>query len=197
MHVPPRWTLLEHARDQQTLHLPTVFRRLVSRRVRHFCVWFNGGLFLCQVQTCFVGRSFSELSWDSCLVRGTLDISWYCGDVAAVNNGVVSRDDCWLWLRVGGLQLLRSWSCGSALVVLIVVESCFAKLDVLISVGRAACGWVQPLAKLWTYLSSFRAENSFGIEARAKLDLSLSAGRAACRVGYSCSGAENSSCRGS
>ena len=26
-----------------------------------------------------VGKSFSELSWESCLVRGTLDTSWYRG----------------------------------------------------------------------------------------------------------------------
>ena len=34
------------------------------------------------MQTCFVGKSFSELSWESCLVRGTLDTSWYRGIVA-------------------------------------------------------------------------------------------------------------------
>ena len=50
----------------------------------------------------FVGKSFGELSWDSCLVRGTLDIPWYCGMVAATVTAV------------GCLQLLGSWTCLSA-----------------------------------------------------------------------------------
>ena len=41
------------------------------------------------------------LSWDSCLVRGTLDISWYCCIVATTNFiGVVSYGGSWLKLRV-------------------------------------------------------------------------------------------------
>ena len=72
--------------------------------------------------TCFVGKSFGELSWDSCLVRGTLDISWYCGIVATTIVEVVSNGGHWSKLRV-----VVSSSCEAGRASALVLR----KLDVL------------------------------------------------------------------
>ena len=49
------------------------------------------------------------LSWDSCLVRGTLDTLWYCGYYSCYWSGLLR----WLLVQAacGCLQLLRSWTC--------------------------------------------------------------------------------------
>ena len=125
---------------------------------KHFCVSFppvQQRALLCLGQTCFVGKSFSELSWDSCLVRGTLDGSWYCGIVATTFIGVVSFGGYWFQLRV-----VVSSSCEagrvSALVVLRLWHPALAKLDVLISACRADWCLIQ-LLRSWICLSALDA----------------------------------------
>ena len=67
--------------DQPTPHLPHLHETCFTTHM-HFFVLFplvQQLAFLCLLQTCFVGKSFSEHSWDSCLVRVTLVFSWNCG----------------------------------------------------------------------------------------------------------------------
>ena len=122
-----------------------IFMRLVSRRTSTcacpFLCLVQQRTVLCPVHTCFVGKRNGELACDSCLVRGTLDTSWYRGVVAATTNGVVSygvcRKSC-VWVSPALVMLdvsqrlpccvgvvSSSYDAGrvSALVVLIVVVS--------------------------------------------------------------------------
>ena len=74
------------------------------------------------MQTCFVSKSFGELSWGRCEVRGTLDISWYRGLVATTIIGSgLSR---WLLVKLR-VVVFSSCEAGrvSALVVLREVAS--------------------------------------------------------------------------
>ena len=89
-----------------------IFLRPVSRRTSTSAcpfLWFNRGPSCAECKRVLDGKSFRELSWDSGLARGTLDISWYCGIVVTTVIEVVSYGGYWLLLRVVVLQLLRSW----------------------------------------------------------------------------------------
>ena len=63
------------------------------------------------MQPCFAGKSFGELSWDSCLACGTLDISWYRGIVVTtiilVSYGGYRSSCVWLSALVKLDEILR------------------------------------------------------------------------------------------
>ena len=84
---------------------------------------------MCPVQSCFACKSFSELSWDSCLVRRKLDILWYCGIVTALLF-LVHTCFCWQELVVLWLLQLLEWSLTVAIGFCYVwLDPALAKLD--------------------------------------------------------------------
>ena len=122
---------------------------------KHLCVSFplvqQRALF-CLVHTCFVGKSFSELSWDSGPALGTQDVLRYRGIVAPI-------------ILVGDWSLQRDLSsypklevCLSSRRAEILVSPALTNLEVCLSTRRAEI-LVSPAIRSWKFLSSRRAED--------------------------------------